>query len=200
MDEVSKFRLIGAAIWLSLLVLIVPGWYSNPVNFEPEGAVGAPEEVNAPIVQQPYRLPDRPRVPHQQGAARDSEQNISVLAPVVSSSQKSSATQGLSASVEPVLESVVDHKAPKVIPASSAASNDLQGQWLVKVAAYKKLSNANKVLGMLDKEYNVWIKEFSASGTYSVRTGPYATRQEAEVDKRKIDRALHTQAQIVQVK
>ena len=32
-----KYRLTGAAVWLLLLVIIVPSWYANPVEFDPDG-------------------------------------------------------------------------------------------------------------------------------------------------------------------
>jgi Uncharacterized protein conserved in bacteria len=82
----------------------------------------------------------------------------------------------------------------------SSAQNVVKGQWLVKVASYKELKEANELLGRLDRDYPVWIKEFTKSKTYSVRTGPYASRDEAQRDKQKIDKAFHTQAIVVQVK
>ncbi len=36
MDEVSKHRLTGALIWLTLLVVLVPVWFGEPVHFDPE--------------------------------------------------------------------------------------------------------------------------------------------------------------------
>ncbi len=39
--QVSKYRLTGAFVWLGLLVIIVPIWYSNPVNFDPTAQTDA---------------------------------------------------------------------------------------------------------------------------------------------------------------
>lgn len=182
MDEVSKFRLIGAAIWLSLLILIVPGWYSNPVNFQPEGAQSETVEQSVPLVQQAYVLPGKERA-------------ASTVQPVV----EAQVAPAPSSQSEPTGEVALADKDQQAGVIQSGES-DQKSQWLLKVAAYKKLSNANKVLGMLDRDYEVWIKEFPVSKTFSVRTGPYDSKEAALKDKQKIDRALHTQSQIVQVK
>jgi len=68
------------------------------------------------------------------------------------------------------------------------------------VYASKEIKEANRVLGLLDNQYEVWIKEFPKSNTFSVRTGPYRSRGQAEKDKNKIDKAIRTQSRIVQVK
>lgn len=183
MDEVSKFRLIGAAIWLSLLILIVPGWYSNPVNFQPEGSLTASAEEAAPLVQQAYVLPGKAR--EEKKAEPSESPQASTVTPVVKTEQAREAASTDKIQQEDAIQS---------------SESEPKSQWLLKVAAYKKLSNANKVLGMLDREYEVWIKEFPVSKTFSVRTGPYDSREAALRDKQKIDRALHTQSQIVQVK
>ncbi|WP_028486896.1 SPOR domain-containing protein [Thiomicrorhabdus chilensis] len=185
MDEVSKFRLIGAAIWLSLLILIVPGWYSNPVNFQPEGARSDTVEQSVPLVQQAYVLPGKGR--EEKAAEPIQSPQASAVAPAVKT--ESEQAEGM-ATIEKGQQAA----------AVQSGESEPKSQWLLKVAAYKKLSNANKVLGMLDRDYEVWIKEFPVSKTFSVRTGPYDSREAALRDKQKIDRALHTQSQIVQVK
>lgn len=55
-EEQSRNRLIGAIVWLGLLVIIVPIWYSNPVNFKPHNYEFV-EKVSVPIVDQPFTLP-----------------------------------------------------------------------------------------------------------------------------------------------
>ncbi len=54
MDEVSKYRLTGAIIWLLFLVLFVPVWFGEPVEFKPEGAMLAQKAVERPLIK-----PDR---------------------------------------------------------------------------------------------------------------------------------------------
>jgi cell division septation protein DedD len=187
MDEVGKYRLLGAAIWLTLLILIVPGWYSHPVNFQPQGAESQPVKMDRPLVEQAYVLP----VKEGGGSVAAKPEADSVKPPVteVVSQAPVSATKA-----PPVVTNGVS--AAK----QSSVQNVVKGQWLVKVASYKELKEANELLGRLDRDYPVWIKEFTKSKTYSVRTGPYASRDEAQRDKQKIDKAFHTQAIVVQVK
>lgn len=176
MDEVSKYRLIGAAIWLALLVIIVPGWYSNPVDFQPGGKEIAKTEVSGPIVERAYTLPT-------------TSQQVNPI--------KESSSGGTSEVTSNPLASQVSENNSESEQHKQEPNHE---EWLVKVAAYKKLSNANHTLKKLDTQYKAWIKEFPASHTFSVRVGPYADKSEAERDKQKIDKALRTQSQIVRVK
>ncbi len=58
MDEVSKYRLTGAIIWLVLLVVLVPVWFGEPVDFKPEGTVPIQKTVERPLVKQIPVLPE----------------------------------------------------------------------------------------------------------------------------------------------
>lgn len=51
MDEVSKYRLTGAIIWLLLLVIFVPIWFGEPVDFKPEGSVPVQQVVERPLIK-----------------------------------------------------------------------------------------------------------------------------------------------------
>lgn len=196
MDEIGKYRLLGAAIWLTLLILIVPGWYSHPVNFKPEGAQSALPKVDQPLVGQAYVLPAKTTPPTPQKvlpkADEAPEPALATQAAQVASPDAKTHAQ---AAIKP---SAAKPSSPQKEAAS--AQTVMKGQWLVKVASYKELKKANDLLGRLDRDYAVWIKEFPKSKTYSVRTGPYATREAAQRDKQKIDKAFHTQAIVEQVK
>lgn len=189
MDEISKFRLTGAVIWLALLVIIVPGWYSNPVNFQPEGEQSIEQNFDQPLVQQAYVLPtadDQIDPVAEKNTLTQADKNVS---------NPSDQNQ-----VKPVVSSVPEKSAKSTAPAPVKQNEKNSGQWLLKVAAFKDIRQANRVLGELDRNYKVWIKEFPKSGTFSVRTGPYDNLADAERDKQKIDKALHTQSQIVRLK
>lgn len=51
MDEVSKYRLTGAIIWLLLLVIFVPIWFGEPVGFKPEVSAPAQKVVERPLIK-----------------------------------------------------------------------------------------------------------------------------------------------------
>ncbi|WP_373019866.1 SPOR domain-containing protein [Thiomicrorhabdus sp.] len=188
MDEVSKHRLIGAAIWLTLLVIIVPGWYSQPVNFKPGGADQSEVQNSGPLVHQAYVLP-----------SSTSQQPVSSVE-AAESQAKAAVAENNNASVGDQKAVTSTREKQSVSTPPHTAQKSMVGQWLVKVAAFKELNDAKRVESLLDSDYKAWIKEFPASKTFSVRTGPYATKEAAERDKKKIDKALRTQSQIVQVK
>lgn len=184
MDEISKYRLTGAVIWLSLLIIIVPGWYSNPVNFQPQGQPVDRVEEKPAIVKQPYVLPSQKNDSADKPAPPAGAELTKVTKSEPGQAQETS---------EPL-------KTKPVGPVVAPESKVRKGDWLVRVSAYREIRKANDDLAKLEGDYPVWIKEFSKSGVFSVRTGPYKRKSQAEADKRKIDQALHTQAKLVQVK
>jgi len=59
MDEVSKYRLTGAIIWLVLLVVVVPVWFGEPVEFKPnEGEISIQKTVERPLIKPVIDLPE----------------------------------------------------------------------------------------------------------------------------------------------
>lgn len=185
MDDLSKYRLTGAFLWLLLLVILVPSWYSNPVNFHPEGHQSISAKGEHPLVEHIYELPV-------QAAQKQAEVQSS---PLVNS--QATDKEMVVKSIEVPQDRMTDNK---------SASNDSKKieqasslQWLVRITAYKDIKPANELLGRLESNYAVWIKEFKKSGTYSVRTGPYLSKAKAEQDKRKLDKMLRTNAEVVQL-
>lgn len=45
MDEITKYRITGAIIWLALLIIIVPSWYSFPVDYQQEQSWSTSVEI-----------------------------------------------------------------------------------------------------------------------------------------------------------
>jgi len=94
MDEVSKYRLTGAFIWLGLLVVIVPIWFSQPVGFKPEGYQVVQQTAERPLVEHAYVLPGKASQPEIKSSAVQPQSKDSVVAKQVSgSSQKASQSQ-----------------------------------------------------------------------------------------------------------
>ncbi len=52
-DEVTKYRLTGAIIWLAFVVLWVPVWFGDPVYFQPESDKATWNVIERPLVKQP---------------------------------------------------------------------------------------------------------------------------------------------------
>lgn len=202
MDDVSKFRLTGAVIWLGLLVLIVPTWYSNPVNFSPDNEQGAEVQSNKLVVYQAYTLPSKSAQSTVEEAHKDEETPRDLVVKKVAPVVESSVAPSQIAAVKPAPHSAPTGQVerPKVKMTSIGIPEVKPGQWLLKIYSSKDIRDANNVLAKLDDQYEVWIKAFPKSKTYSVRTGPYTSRALAEVDKIKIDKAIRTQSKIEQVK
>ena len=191
MDLISKYRLIGASIWLGLLVLIVPQWYSSPVHFVPEGAVQVAEKNSLPIVEHAYRLPDNSEKPLTNGQQSHLQSE--------SSAERHEKISTEQMKIKPVVEN--KPKIQKLINKSDEiASNDkFKGQWIVRLLAFKDIKEANDLLGRLDGDYDVYIKFFEKTQMYSVRTGPYLSKAKADKDKVKLDKILHTNGEVVQL-
>lgn len=197
MDDLSKYRLTGAFLWLLLLVILVPSWYGDPVNFQPPGHQSIVAKGERPLVEHIYELPvqavqnqdevqSRPLVNGQLGEKHDT------------------LLKSQTANKHPVVKPI--QVSQDIMTKNKSISNDSKKmdqstslQWIVRITAYKDIKKANELLGRLESNYEVSIKEFKKSGTYSVRTGPYPSKVKAEQDKRKLDKMLRTNAEVVQL-
>lgn len=185
MDDLSKYRLTGAFLWLLLLVILVPSWYGSPVNFHPDGHQSISDKGERPLVEHIYELPV-------QAVQKQAEVQSS---PLVNSQATDKDTVVKSIQVSP--KRVTDNKS--VANDSNKLEQSTSPQWIVRITAYKDIKKANDLLGSLESKYAVWIKEFKKSGTYSVRAGPYLSKAKAEQDKQKLDKMLRTNAEVVQL-
>jgi len=186
MDEQGKNRLTGAVIWLGLLVIVVPIWFSDPVNFKPSGQVENEITAERPLVSQAYIVPEsavkaRPTPEVDTKAAEANEQKVS------QSKQKQDSSES---SKQVVL---------KTKPVETTKVKE-KPRWIVRIIAYRDIRSANDLLGRLEKDYEVYIKSFEVSGVHSVRAGPYFSKAKAEQDRRKLDKMLHAKSEVVQLK
>ncbi|GKT12221.1 MAG: DedD protein [Thiomicrorhabdus sp.] len=191
MDEVSKHRLTGAAVWLMLLVIIVPVWFSQPINFQPAGYVNKTVTAERPLVDHAYVLPEsavKSKVVPATKPKTDKQPSPRIVKKVVE--KKVVAKSVVQKSVAKVTEA-------KAIPKSKPVTKT---RWIVRIIAYRDIKNANNLLGRLESRYEVYIKTFEKSGIHSVRTGPYISKAKAEQDKKKLDKMLHTKSEVVQFK
>lgn len=194
MDLVSKYRIVGAAIWLGLLVIIVPSWYSEPVNFVPEGIQKTEVKSTLPIVDHAYRLPSSNDQPQTNGQVEyKKEQSSKELNKVTASLDDSKSDSNQKTTKEIQLHNQIEAK-DKV-----SENSKYKGQWIVRLQAFRDIKAANNLLGRLDSSYDVYIKYFEKTKMYSVRTGPYVSKAKAEKDKVKLDKMLHTKSEVVQL-
>jgi rare lipoprotein A len=120
--------------------------------------------------------------------------NSAMLKPVDPQSQSGSA-KIVTSQVEP--PPPVPQPAP--IDALQATPPPVTGDY-VQVGAFQHKPNADSLIGKLknqDLVGSVPVESWYNAGTYRVRLGPYASRQEAEAAAEKISRALKTSAILI---
>ncbi|WP_319557409.1 SPOR domain-containing protein [Thiomicrorhabdus sp.] len=208
MDPISKHRLTGAAIWLILLIWIVPDWYSHPVNFHPKGVPLEENQATRPLVEHPFLLSGeiaQPGDPHtvtpQKPVATDQE-----LYPVMTEEEEL-AQKGNDRSqlALPPLKKIETASKGAISPRKAVSAKPevkaAEGDWLLLLASYKEKKNAQSALERLQKQgHSASIKFFQKSKVYSLRSGPYSSKLKAEQDKRKLDKMLHIKSVVVQRK
>ncbi|WP_319381382.1 SPOR domain-containing protein [Thiomicrorhabdus sp.] len=210
MDPISKHRLTGAAIWLVLLIWIVPEWYSHPVNFHPKGMPLEESQATRPLVEHPFLLSGeiaQPGEPNTSSAHRQSAEQE--LYPVLTEEQELAQREAERTRLEvPPLRKEEKTSANPVVAKKPAqdlavvkAEKAENGGWLVLLASYKEKKNAQAALEKLRKQgYGASIKYFQKSKVYSLRSGPYSSKLKAEQDQRKLDKLLRIKSMIVQLK
>jgi len=207
MDVVSKHRLVGAAIWLGFLVIIVPIWYSQPVNFVPDGEVKIEAKSTLPLVDHAYRLPVPHEKPLTNGQSEQKVKQSTVVNDTDAVQDKKVIEQAVKQTIQqPEKEPVITSVKPVAIDKQSTSVTDVvstsdkyQGQWVVRFPAYHNVREANELLGRLEVSYDVYIKFFEKSKMYSVRIGPYLSKAKAEKDKQKLDKMLRNNGEVVQL-
>ncbi|WP_029933945.1 SPOR domain-containing protein [Thiomicrospira pelophila] len=227
MDELTKYRITGAVIWLALLILLVPSWYANPVDYEKaQPWLYSTSDNSIPAEEvMPVSSPSQSSDPASEYVAETSKTGSDIKSdpqPVksnASSQKQTDITPKDSAQTTPSIETsvIAEPKKPDdsieldqpmsteetaeikepVIP-----SEDKSPAWLVRVASYSSIESANRTLGVLEMRYKVTIGDFSTKTQkiYSVRVGPFSSFEEAQEAKTVLDKELVTNSVIVQIR
>lgn len=181
MDEQTRNQLTGAVVWFLGLIVLVGHWYNHPVDFQPGGAA-AEKAADKPIVDTPLvvRLPEAPPA-------------------------KTLPGQAPSASPQPQSTPAIPKRMPtQQSQAAAPSAKAAQDRWLVKVAAYFNARQANNLVAALNEAgYDATYKVFKnpkGQTVYSVRVGPYASREAALAAKRRIDKRWRANSLIERVK
>ena len=182
MDEQTRNQLIGAVVWFVALILLVGHWYSHPVVFQPGNVSGDDRKVDKPLVTHPLVVELPTALP---------AKTLPERAPEV-------APRPEAKPVEPAVKPAARKPTPPRVGAAPKA------QWIVKVAAYFTARQANELVAALNEAgYDATYKKFKnrkGQVVYSVRVGPYDTREAALAAKRRIDRRWRADSLIERVK
>lgn len=190
-EDVTKFRLLGAMVWLTLLILIVPYWYSNPVNFSPDDQA-SDEAKNTQVNQspsqnlspaEPYLLPVIP----QPDVVLSSETKVNKQMQSGEGNEVVTADKGKVKSDVSVSTQAESKLAP------------LKDQWIVRLVAYKKKQDADLLLDNIRYQYPAYIKQYPKSKLYSVRAGPYVDKNIALADQKELKQLLKVETELVKI-
>lgn len=184
-QTVLKYRLTGAIFWLGLLVIIVPIWYSNPVNFDPAKQEETPVKKSV-LIEKPFVLP--------QGQGHQATDKTELD----SSSGQSVAPDVQEANEQKQTDKEYLHTKNDVI--NKKTVNVESYKWIIRLVAYRKKDLAEALQQRLKYDYEAFIKHFPENNYYSVRVGPYASKAEAVKDQQRLDRILRVQSELVKFK
>ena len=70
-DQKARYRFLGVLVWFVLLMLFVPSWYANPVNFVPQQVPAVGQQDNS---QKQVLFPEAYRLPSKNSSEEDIEQ------------------------------------------------------------------------------------------------------------------------------
>lgn len=187
-DLSLKFRMTGALVWLLLLIIVVPGWYSHPVGFSPGMDIESSHQENDQIVvDKPFVLPNVKTEP------ADTHKKLveNAVAENKSADQKNVGVESVeSKTPEKTSQKVADK--PK-LPTTTE-------KWVIRVAAYRSKEKANLLYEHLKYDYDVFVKYFPQSKYYSVRIGPYSDKSLAIKDQKELNRVLRVRSELAKTK
>ncbi len=187
-----KYRLTGAFFWLGLMVIIVPTWYSHPVNFDPDQAVNEPESQSV-LIEKPFALPAKKtdQSPASQVMQTAKESDVPVKKVETPQPEKSSSKKEDSQTVKD------STRAKTTLPKSAAPAEAQKANWVIQLVAYRTEATANALKERLKYDYDAFVKFFPKNGYYSVRVGPYQDQSIALKDQARLNQLLRIESILI---
>jgi DedD protein len=208
MDKVLKQRLIGATILIALAVIFLPMLFDGgddertprQLALDLPDRPGDQREVRRlPLDPDQARQPPReteaepPREPEVSGTP-ELPQPIPEQEPRPPTDQETERDPETRPEPEPVPEfepEPAEEPTPDPVPADVAAVEE--GDWVVQVAVFSSRGTAERVQDQLDGlGHGAWIDPMTRDQAelYRLRTGPYASREDAETARGQIARTV----------
>ena len=161
-----KYRLTGALFWLGLMVIIVPSWYSHPVQFDPDQSTTQSDKPTV-LIEKPFALPSKSPSVASKTEVVQSPSHPSDKSADLTDAQPKKISQNQ-------LEAAPKKQVPSTQSASSTQSDEPKNvNWVVQLVAYKTEAMAIALKERLKYDYDAFVKFFPKNGYYSVRIGPY---------------------------
>jgi cell division septation protein DedD len=210
-DEVTKYRMTGAIIWLTLLILIVPSWYSHPVDYAQVHPWLAPvDDRLIPVVEaknETHAPLSEPPTPTKQVLVTHIVPTPPADVPTALATETPK-TKPIALPPEQTKTESVETNTP-VTPVASveklttASTPKQEVRWYVRLVSYQSQSMAEQLLARLQKAgYQASIGQFSSANRpiYSVRVGPYDRQDKANAHKQALDKQFKTQSLVIEVR
>lgn len=180
MDKLTKHRLTGAVIWLGALIWLVPQWYANPVDYPQlifSGSKAAVDDLSDVDFDRLLMSSSADKTP----------------ASVVSSSPpqaKQNTPVDATTSSKPAATAQLSNPTPVAVT---------EPGFYVRLISYQNPDSAVRLEEQLKAHYPVSIGSFTTSSGrfYTVRVGPYDTREQAERIKAILDVELRVESIIL---
>ena len=168
MDKTMKHRLIGSLVWLALAAIILPLFMNG------EGLQNIPQTSLQDLPATPKTLQSIVIEP-----SKDKDDPISITP--------------FKASEGATLSNITKSVSPLFVDKQSDSDSILNHQglpqaWVVQLASFKKMENANSLRDKLIKaKYTAYVQQYQSH--YRVFIGPFPERKDAEVIRSKLKSA-----------
>lgn len=206
-DQNARQRFLGVMVWFVLLMVFVPSWYANPVNFQPADVVAKEGTVSSKRVlfTQSYKLP--PSVDEQQQLEL-AKQQAKIIA------DEDQALKGVTKEPISIEDLVVSNASvtnvpstvepePEVTPAQSpdkveVVSSKPKSYWILLLSSQPTKQGAEAFKAKVEKlGYKVSIKYFKKNQVYSVRVIEIESQAKARTVKEKLDKIFNLKDSII---
>ncbi|WP_130537078.1 SPOR domain-containing protein [Thiomicrorhabdus indica] len=224
-DDKARYRFLGVVVWFFLLMLFVPSWYANPVNFVPHQVQldsGYGEADKRVLFPQAYRLPSKDNSEEVMSQAKKDAEQIAIEdlalkkqsalsdaqtpAQNLSNSQQATELKVNRSQFEKSAEQAVAEKQEAIKKASVGAEGKVEalppvndaGDWLLLLASYPNKKEAQNFMRSVEQAgYSTAMKFYSKQQIYSVRVIGIESRAKAQIVKKKLDKMFNLNDSII---
>ncbi|MBN2647086.1 MAG: SPOR domain-containing protein [Thiotrichales bacterium] len=198
-EDVVKYRLVGALVWVLLLLLFVPSWYANPV--QPEAQSTSQPSQPTPIAIAPYRLPETPVSTEERRAVVEGarEQFTQLQTPPQNTPLNNTAVEvGSSSASLPSKSPTTSSSSAQAAPDQKPVSRLPAQFYFVRLASFFELNKAKAFIEEAKKQgFDLEMKTFDVkkngqtTKVYQVRTQKFNSFDKALKAKRNLDKIFH---------
>ena len=207
--DANTFRMIGAIFWLGLLVIVIPQWFVNPVEFSPAGALmRKPDATIVSDTAAQALAADASLLKNDMPTTKSElyiETPLTTKPPIADPNKVNALHQPVQlkeAQPDQTGKLIVNHKESARITAALTPPDIVaDGKFWVQVASYTVESNALKYQEIFKKggfpgKINIYVNK-EGKKHYQIRVGPYQDAATAQIAKKIVDDRFKTTAMVL---